>query len=358
MKLISAKYLRFGLLLCIATTIVVQSCRKNELPLEPKTENKEYVFDVPEGWPSPNYNFENNPLTKEGFELGRELFFETKLSRTNTISCGSCHQPSAAFAQIGHDVSHGVDDLLGTRNSPALFNLNWNTSFFWDGGVNHIEVQPIAPITNPVEMDESLARMVDKLNADADYKLAFKKVFDKEEVDVEGVMKAMAQFMGLLVSNNSKYDHVKNNTNGQQFSIAEEKGYQVFLKHCNSCHTEPLFSDQQLHNNGLKLVNNANNEIDLGRGIISPLDSGSYYKFKTPSLRNLSFTSPYMHDGRFETLDEVINHYTIGQRNEVNLAPQLAQYIVLSATERQDLLAFLNTLNDEQFVADERFKSN
>lgn len=340
----------------VASVFIVLSCKKNETPLLPKEEEEPYVFKVPKGWPTPIYNFENNPLSKEGFELGRRLFFEPKLSRTNTISCGTCHQPSAAFAQIGHDVSHGVDDLLGIRNSPALFNLNWNTSFFWDGGVNHIEVQPIAPINNPVEMDETLVNAVAKLNLDTTYKNAFKKVFNKEEVDVEGIMKSLAQFMGFLVSNNSKYDAVKDARTLTHFTVQEQRGYTLFIQNCGSCHTEPLFTDQLLHNNGLPLIVNRSNQIDLGRGVITPHDSSSYYKFKTPSLRNLQYTSPYMHDGRFATLEQVLDHYSSGNFNRINIATQLLQPIVMTSSERQDLLAFLNTLNDEKFVTDIRFQ--
>src|SRR5688572_13997856 len=137
---------------------------------------------IPEGWPQPFYNFSNNPISKEKFELGRALFYETLLSKDNSISCASCHQPNVAFANADHRVSHGVNDLEGNRNSPALFNLNWHTSFMHDGGINHIESQPLAPITNPVEMAENITDVLAKLAATERYRALFKSAFGSEEV--------------------------------------------------------------------------------------------------------------------------------------------------------------------------------
>lgn len=312
---------------------------------------KPIVFEVPQGWPAPFYQFDNNKLTEAGFELGRKLFFDPRLSRDNTVSCGSCHQPFSSFAQLDHPVSHGVDSKLGTRNSPALFNLNWHTSFFWDGGVNHIENQPINPIQNPVEMDEPISDLVTKLGADAGYKAAFKKVFGDETVNSQRIFKAIAQFMGMLVSNNSKYDHYVRGESGGDFTTAEKSGLVIFRANCASCHKEPLFSDFSFRNNGLKptAIN------DSGRAHITR-NPDDLYKFKVPSLRNLKYTMPYMHDGRYNTLDSVLAHYDHSIYQSPTLDPALNNGIHLTAQEKEDLLAFLNTLNDETFVKDPRFQ--
>jgi cytochrome c peroxidase len=311
---------------------------------------EELKFEVPQGWPEPAYKFENNTLTRDGFELGRKLFFDPRLSRGNTVSCGSCHQPFSAFAQLDHDVSHGVDNRLGNRNSPAIFNMNWHTSFFWDGGVNHIEVQPVNPIQNPVEMDETIDNVLAKLRADATYRTMFAKAFGDEEVTSQRMLKALAQFMGMLVSSNAKYDKYVRGEAGGSLNQPELNGLAVFRAKCAECHKEPLFSDFSLRNNGLPVtVFN-----DSGRARITH-KAEDLYKFKVPSLRNLKYTPPYMHDGRFTSLDAVLDHYASGVHVTPSLDPLLQSGIQLTAQERSDLLAFLNTLNDETFTTDKRF---
>ncbi len=310
---------------------------------------KSFGFEIPEGWPEPIYNFENNPLTEEGFELGRKLFFDPRLSRNNIISCGSCHQPFSAFAHLNHDLSHGVDDLLGTRNSPPMFNLNWHPAFFWDGGVNHIEVQPINPIQNPVEMDEKLENVVAKVQSDPDYRQRFSKVFGDDEVNTQRILKALTQFMGMLVSSNSKYDKFTRQEAGGEMTAQELNGLTIFRNNCASCHTEPLFSDFSYRNNGLPP------SVDVGREIITQ-DPADRSRFKVPSLRNLKYTPPYMHDGQLRTLEQVLDHYTSGIHQSPTLDPQLKNGISLTEQEKADLLAFLNTLNDEEFVKNPRFQ--
>lgn len=309
-----------------------------------------YEFIVPTGWPAPHYNFEANKLTKDGFELGRKIFYDPRLSRNSTVSCGSCHQQFAAFAQLDHPVSHGVDNALGTRNSPALFNINWHTSFFWDGGVNHIEVFPLNPIQNPVEMDETVQNITDKLSADAQYKTMFRLAFGSEEVTTQRIFKALAQFMGLMVSSNSKYDKWMRGEGGTVLSPAEMDGLKVFQNNCASCHKEPLFTDYSYRNNGLK----PSSLNDSGRMMIT-MDPGDMYRFKVPSLRNLRYSRPYMHDGRLETLEAVLNHYATGIEHTATLDPALQNGIPLTNKEQADLLQFLNTLNDEEFIKDTRF---
>ncbi len=349
---IKSKALKYGIVIAVTASVMVYGCSsKDDQPgvvADPSLED--INFRVPQGWSNPVYNFENNPLTVNGFKLGRQLFFDTRLSSDNLISCGSCHQPFAAFSQFGHDVSHGVQDKVGVRNSPALFNLNWHTSFFWDGGVNHIEMQPAAPITNPDEMNETLQGVVAKLQNDTAYRQLFKEAFGDEEVTTQRIFRSITQFMGMMVSANSRYDKYKRNEAGGTMSPEELSGLAVFQSKCAGCHKEPLFSDFSFRNNGLALLPNKKGLIDSGRAHIEPFEPLSLYRFKVPSLRNLKFTVPYMHDGRFTTIDQVLDHYATGVQQTPNLDPALASGIVLSASERSDLKAFLNTLNDEEFV--------
>lgn len=354
---LKTRTLKYGIITAITASVAIYGCSSKDEPgviTDPGL--ADINFRIPRGWPAPVYNFDNNPLTVNGFKLGRKLFFDTRLSSDNLISCGSCHQPFAAFSQFGHDVSHGVEDRVGVRNSPSLFNLNWHTSFFWDGGVNHIELQPASPITNPDEMNETLQGIVTKLQGDATYRQLFKEAFGDEEVTTQRIFRSITQFMGLMVSSNSKYDKYTRNEAGGTMSPEELNGLATFQSKCESCHKAPLFSDFSFRNNGLALQPNKKGVIDSGKAHIPPFDPLNLYKFKVPSLRNLKFTAPYMHDGRFTTIDEVLNHYATGVQQTPNLDPALASGIALSATERSDLKAFLNTLNDEEFVKDPRFQ--
>ena len=340
------KYVIFGTV--AAMLLLYAACKPDPSFDVTKVTGDDITFNIPEGWPAPKYNFENNTLTKEGFYLGRKLFYDTRLSRDNSTSCGSCHQAFAAFAHADHDLSHGVDDLTGTRNSPPIFNMNWHTSFFWDGGVNHIESQPINPIQNPVEMDETLVNIISKLSADAEYRNMFKAAWGDETVNSQRIFKSMAQFMGMMVSANAKYDQYMRGE--ATFTSAETNGLKVFNDNCASCHKAPLFTTFEFINNGLK-VNDFN---DSGRAHIT-LKAEDMRKFKVPSLRNLAYTQPYMHDGRIKTLEGVLNHYATGIVQSPTLDARLQSGIQLTTQQRSDLLAFLNTLNDESFTKDARF---
>lgn len=301
---------------------------------------------VPEGWPTPVYNFSNNPLTADGFTLGRYLFYDPILSSDNTISCGSCHQQFSAFANAGHDVSHGVNGLLGTRNTPAIQNVNWLPAFMHDGGINHIEVMPLGPITNPVEMNETMANVVAKLSASGKYKQLFTKAYGDDMVNSQRIFRAIAQFMGTMYSYNSKYDKVK--SGDESFTAQEQAGYTLFVQKCSSCHKEPLFSDYDYRNNGLVAY------VDSGRAHITG-NASDRYKFKTPSLRNIEKTAPYMHDGRFYTLDQCLNHYISGIVNSPTLDPTLVGGINLSTQDKSDIIEFLKTLTDTKFLTDPRY---
>ncbi len=327
------------------------NCRKDVKLPDPEPPLYGIAFNVPQGWPAPVYNFENNNLTEEGFRLGRRLFYEEKLSRDNSISCATCHQQFVAFAHSAHDISHGVDGLVGNRNTPGLFNLNWVPNFMWDGGINHIEIQPLGPIKNPVEMDEDINNVIVKLEGDPSYKQMFKDAFGDQTVNSQRMLKAFAQFMGMMNSSNSKYDKVTRGEAGVVFTAQETSGLNLFRAKCVSCHTEPLFSDYSYRNNGIA-VNTAYN--DSGRAHIT-FFSNDLYKFKVPSLRNIALTAPYMHDGRFETLDDCLEHYNSGVNATVNLDPLLTSGIPLNAQEKLDLISFLSTLTDNEFTKDIRF---
>lgn len=327
--------------------VLVIACQK----ADDVVEEAMVTFNKPKHFPEPIYNFSKNPVTTAGFKLGRKLFYDGQLSRDNSISCGSCHIAEHSFTHHGHDVSHGIDDKVGIRNSMPLFNLAWSNSFFWDGGVFHLDLFPIAPIENTVEMDEKLPNVLNKLRASTSYRKMFEEAFGSPEINSTTMFKAMSQFMLTLVSDNSKYDKVIRNE--ATFSEQELKGYQIFQANCNSCHKEPLFTDHSFRDNGI----GENLAKDQGRWEISQLESDRL-KFKVPSLRNLTATAPYMHDGRFRTLEAVIRHYTQEVQPTENLDPILKKNmgIELSEQEVTALMAFLNCLNDESFLKNKLFQ--
>lgn len=336
------------LLIIISLGIFATSCSVDP-KIEPVVPAAGITEIIPEGWPQPYYRFSDNALSAEKFTLGRVLFYEPMLSADNTISCGSCHQQFAAFAHSAHEFSHGINGLVGTRNAPALQNLNWNPNFMHDGGVNHIEVFPPAPITNPVEMAETLPNVVAKISASAKYRELFRKAYGSDTVTTQRMFKAIAQFMGTMYSYNSKYDQVKRGSSN--FTASEQSGYNLFVQKCSSCHQEPLFSDYKFRNNGLPV----NLTIkDSGRAHITR-NPADIYKFKTPSLRNIDVTGPYMHDGRYMTLMDCLNHYTTGITSSATLDPSLNNGISMTTQEKTDIIAFLKTLTDVQFLTDKRY---
>ena len=339
------------LLVIFSSFVLITSCSVDP-EIKPIIADNDVKEVIPPGWPTPFYNYSNNPLTADGFTLGRTLFYDPILSLDNTISCGSCHQQFAAFSHSGHDVSHGIYGLLGTRNAPALQNLNWNTSFMHDGGILNIEVMPLGPITNPVEMNETMTNVVSKLSASGKYKQLFTNAFGDDLINSQRIFKAIAQFMGTMYSYNSKYDMVK--LGKDNFTAQEQNGYDLFVQKCASCHTEPLFTDYQFRNNGLS-VNVLYN--DSGRAHITG-NPNDRYKFKTPSLRNIEKSGPYMHDGRFTTLNQCLEHYNSGIVISPTLDAQLQSGIPLSSQEKSDIIAFLNTLTDTKYLNDSRFSDN
>ncbi len=306
-------------------------------------------FEIPKGFPQLEYNFKNNPLTEEGFQLGRHLFYDPILSKDNTISCASCHLQATGFTHVDHELSHGIEGRIGTRNSLTLQNLAWNKNFMWDGGVNHLEVQAIGPITSNVEMDETLENVVHKLQKSGKYQMLFQKAFNTDKITGQLTLKALTQFVIMLKTGNSKYDQVKRKE--QKFTEMEQKGYQLFKANCASCHKEPLFTNNSFENNGLAMDPTLN---DFGRMKITqnPADS---LKFKVPTLRNIQFTFPYMHDGRFKTLTEVVKHYNSEIVQGKTVAKQLKKPMNLTPNERTEIVAFLKTLTDNEFLFNPRF---
>lgn len=295
----------------------------------------------------------DNPLTKEGIALGRMLFYEKKLSINNTLSCGSCHKQQFAFSD-NRRFSSGVHDSAGIINSMALFNMGWARSFFWDGRAPSLDEQMTEPIINRLEMAATWGDVLDKLNADPRYPALFKKVFGTDKINSTLVMKAMTQFELTLVSFNTKFDKYYFEGEADALTPQEERGLDIFFGFgsCNHCHSDVLLTDNFFRNNGLDLephpglYNTTGKETDRGR-------------MKVPSLRNVALTAPYMHDGRFATLEEVIGFYSTGIQQK---SPNVDEHIVplgkglnLTAEQKQDLIAFLHTLTDSSFITNPKF---
>ncbi len=334
-----------------AALLVLDACKKSDAQQEAPYNPTLLQFTIPNGWPQPTINiFANNPLTEEGFQLGKKLFYDGRLSKDGNFPCASCHQQFAAFATYDHDFSHGFDNTFTTRNAPALFNLAWMPLLHWDGGINHIEVQPLAPINNPVEMGEKTDSVLDKLKKDTLYPKMFRAAFGSTDINSQKMLKALAQFMGSIKSYNSKYDKVKNGE--AAFTPAEQNGYTLFKTKCETCHKEPLFTDNSFRNNGMAVNTFLN---DYGRMKITG-DKNDSLKFKVPSLRNVVLTFPYMHDGRFYTVGQAIDHYRTGIITaQTTLDPLLKNRIAISNAEKNDLIYFLYTLTDTTLTKDPRF---
>jgi len=316
------------------------------------TKQDEINFVIPDGWPKPVYDFSKNKLTVDGFKLGRKLFFDPILSRDGSTSCASCHTQWSGFTHVDHSLSHGINGLKGKRNSLTLFNLAWNTSFMWDGGVNNLEVQPLSPITNPVEMDNTLENIVRKLDTSQAYRARFFLAFGDSTVTGQRILKAIAQFTVMFESFNSRYDKYIRNEPGGEMNQQEVHGLKLFRKNCESCHNEPLFTNNSFQNTGLPIDTELN---DMGRQHITN-DFHDSMKFKVPSLRNVANSYPYMHDGRFRTLMEVLDHYTDGVVQSPSLAKELRKPMRLKLDDKKDIIAFLQTLTDKEFLFDMRFR--
>ncbi|MGZ4961553.1 MAG: MbnP family protein [Limisphaerales bacterium] len=315
-----------------------------------------YRFQMSGMFPIPSLP-RDNPLIEERVSLGEKLFNEKALSRDGSISCASCHLQSAAFSD-SRRFSIGVRNQSGTRQGMPLFNMAWKSSFFWDGRAPSLRAQALMPIQDHVEMDQTLEGAVSNLNARAEYPPLFEKAFGTKEITAEKIGLAIEQFVLTLTSFDSKFDRV---LRGQEkFTDKEQRGFELFMTEyeprtehygadCFHCHGGPLFSDHQFHNNGI----DGKSDADPGRFKFTKIEFDRA-KFSTPSLRNIALTAPYMHDGRFKTLEEVVEHYSTGVKRSPTLDPNIAKHpdggIHLSAADKEALVAFLKSLTDPKFA--------
>lgn len=338
----------------LSATLLFASCAK-----DPESVNNAvfkggtpYKMRVPAGFPKPVIPADN-PMTVEGVELGRKLFYDNLLSANNTMSCASCHLQSNAFTDPRR-FSVGIDSIAGRRNAMPLFNLAWDRHFFWDGGSTNLESQAIDPIINPIELHQPLSQMLEKLNAHPEYPPLFEKAFGSSTISTAMVIKAIAQFERSIVSADSKYDRYLRGE--ASLTAQEQQGLDLYMDvdkgDCFHCHTmNGLFTDYEFRNTGLDL-----NYADEGRaGItLNPNDVG---RFKTPSLRNIALTAPYMHDGRFNTLLECIEHYNSGFQDHPNLDPNIAtkERGRMTQAEMEAIVAFLQTLTDTELTTNPNY---
>ena len=326
---------------------LVLSCSEDD-----KGELTPLELTVPKYFPKVSYNLSSIKLTEEGFQLGKELFNDPILSRDYSVACSNCHVKGVAFTDPQHGLSIGVENRIGKRNAPSIANMAFMKEFMWDGGVIHLDFAPPNAIENPLEMDISMAEVVKRLNGSANYRTKFKQVFNESDsITSPLLLKALSQYQLMLISASSNYD--KEKTGGYAFTDSEKRGKETFKQKCAHCHSGELFTNQSFENNGLDMEFK-----DIGRGLITEnkADDG---KFKIPSLRNVALTAPYMHDGRFSTLEAVLDHYSDGVKWSMTLSDQLNKNgslgIKLSSEEKSDLKAFLKTLTDHDFIKDSRF---
>lgn len=327
-------------LLFLSLVFVFAACGRKEEPAE-------LGLDYPRHFPAPLWKGWGPGLE----ELGKELFFEPALSLDSSISCASCHAQNHAFADLPERrLSLGVAGAVGRRQSPPMFNLAWHPHFMWDGGITNLEIMPLAPITEPHEMALEMREALARLNRDARYVQHFRAVFARDTINTKQVFMALAAFMEALISAGSRYDKY---LQGERdiLNTAEQRGLALFDKNCQYCHRPPLMSDFSFRDIGL------GSGQDGGRWEITRAAS-DWGKFRVPPLRNLGFTAPYMHDGRFETLEDVLHYYSHEIGASANLDPIFsAGPLQLSEQEQADIIAFLRSLDDHDFVRNTRFAS-
>jgi cytochrome c peroxidase len=316
-----------------------------------------YVLDEPVQFPRLVLP-EDNPLTAAGIALGRQLFYDPILSADSSLSCSSCHLPERAFADA-QPIARGIAQRQGERNAPSLANVAYyHQGLFWDGRSPTLEAQALLPVEDPDELGHDWGQAEQALRRHPRYPARFAEAFgirDTSQLTRELAARALAQFQRTLISADARYDRIMRGEGS--FTAAELRGKHIFfdsseeLPHgeCGHCHTPPLFTDLTFMNNGLDAANSLEDFRDPGRGAVT----GQYYergRFRVPSLRNVALTAPYMHDGRFATLEEVIEHYHRGGHPSENVDPKIRP-LNLSRQDKQDLLAFLHTLTDSAFIA-------
>jgi cytochrome c peroxidase len=314
-----------------------------------------YQIITPYGFPDMVIPPENQ-LTVEGIDLGKKLFNDPILSADNTLSCSGCHMKNNSFSDNAR-FSIGIDNIEGSRNASAIINPGWNTSFNWDGSSNTLEEQAFEPVTNPIEMHDTWINVENKLNNDSSYLILFKNTFNIEYIDSIHIVKAIAQFERTLISVDSRYDKWRKQE--LQLNPSELNGFAIFNSEkgdCFHCHGTEMFMDNTFHNNGLDSIQTLYLGTDLGLANVTN-DPDDIAKFKTPTLRNIEFTAPYMHDGRFSTLEEVIEHYNSGGNYSLTVDPLMKKIGVglqLTNTEKQDLINFIKALSDYDFINNDK----
>ncbi len=324
-----------------------------------------------EGWPKPILVFSNGVNVDAEIALGRVLFYDESLSADGKVSCGSCHTSYTAFAHVDHKLSHGVFDREGRRNAPALMNLAWQSGFMWDGAIQHLELQSMAPIAAHTEMGMSLKDYLNGIKQNPRYQTLFALAYPNQPISLPLALKAIARFELTFVSDQSRYDSMRR----QQISFTqqENRGYALFQKFCAACHSEPLFTRPGYEYNGwadgLNGMDSAGtlvSGLDRGRALVTGLVNDAYH-MKIPTLRNVEVSFPYMHNGGFQSLYQVVKNYSgkrlvvrgdgggsgisgdsgEGQRKVIDIS--------LDANERVDLVAFLMTLTDRKFLYSKDF---
>tara|TARA_R110002049_G_scaffold306687_3_gene505608 strand:+ start:1127 stop:2227 length:1101 start_codon:yes stop_codon:yes gene_type:complete len=349
-----------GLLFIVSISFILQSCQKDDEETDLVTyDGTPYQLAIG-GFDTPPIASDNE-LTVQGVKLGRMLFYEKKLSANQTQSCASCHRQEDAFTDTAQ-FSEGIRGLKGKRNAMAIFNMAWNTNeFFWDGRAHLLRHQSLLPIQDPLEMDENLPNVINKLKGEKAYRDQFTRAFGSEEINAEKISLALEQFMNSIVSVDSKYD--KSQRGIVQLDSVEERGRFLFFAEfnpgfpnlsgadCAHCHSSINFSNNRYLNNALDTDADM---TDMGRMDVTndPSDKG---KFKVTSLRNIALTPPYMHDGRFKTLEEVVEHYDSGMKNSSTIDPTLIYPLnngglQLSSDDKKALVAFLKTLTDDDLM--------
>ncbi len=324
------------------------------------TEVSEKVFlDSLPGYPIAEIPADN-PLSVKGIELGRMLFYDPILSADSSMSCGTCHNQARAFTDNGRRFSLGIHGDTGNVNASSIISPAWNNFNFWNGRAQSLEQQALGPVVNPIEMASgSWVQVAHKLNSHSSYPKLFKSVFGVSNIDSMLVVQAISQFERTLISNNSKYDRMRRGE--ASFSDEESRGFFAFMGptqgDCFHCHVVDMFYDNLFHNNGIDSV--IEPESGLGATTKNPLDDG---KWKTPTLRNVEYTAPYMHDGRFQTLEEVINHYASGVVLTPTTSPLVAKRLrgeipPLSEEDKRLIIVFLKTLSDPEFISNPDFSN-
>tara|TARA_B100000965_G_C19549438_1_gene739383 strand:+ start:36 stop:1145 length:1110 start_codon:yes stop_codon:yes gene_type:complete len=361
------KSLQF-LFLCLMITIVIQACKEDDTNEESMTgvqyDDTPYILNTGD-FEQPPIAMDNQ-LTRQGVKLGRMLFYEKRLSKDGSMSCASCHRQEHAFTDTSL-FSEGVRGKVGKRQAMAVFNMAWNENeFFWDGRAHLLRDQSLKPIEDSLEMDETLENVINKLKVDQIYRDQFMRAFGSEEITESKMALAMEQFMNSIVSVESKYDRYLRGA--ASLDTNEERGRVLFFAEfnpgfpslsgadCQHCHSGLNFENDRYMNNGLDTDADM---TDDGRMEVTGRSSDKG-KFKVTSLRNVEVTPPYMHDGRFKTLEEVVDHYNSGLKNSSTVDPTLLYPInngglQLSEEDKRDLVAFLKTLTDEVMLTNPEY---